>query len=45
MTAVDAEPRPSPALYGAVPGQPRLVDQLRRAAEHPVHAYLFTGPP
>jgi DNA polymerase III subunit delta' len=36
---------PASSLYAAVPGQARLVDQLRRAAAHPVHAYLFVGPP
>jgi len=32
-------------LYEGVVGQERVVEQLRRAASHPVHAYLFTGPP
>jgi DNA polymerase-3 subunit delta' len=32
-------------LYSAVPGQERVVEQLRRSAAHPVHAYLFVGPP
>ena len=35
---------PAPALYRGVVGQDRVVEQLRRAARHPVHAYLFTGP-
>ncbi len=35
---------PSPALYAGVPGQERVTEQLRRAARHPVHAYLFAGP-
>jgi DNA polymerase-3 subunit delta' len=33
------------ALYGEVVGQERAVAQLRAAAEHPVHAYLLSGPP
>ncbi len=33
------------STYDAVVGQPRLVEQLSRAAVHPVHAYLFVGPP
>jgi len=45
MTSVGADPLPAVTLYEAVPGQPRLIEQLRRAAERPVHAYLFTGPP
>jgi len=36
---------PSPALYEGIVGQERVVEQLRRASSHPVHAYLFTGPP
>ena len=36
---------PSLTLYDAVPGQERAVEQLRRSAAHPVHAYLFAGPP
>jgi DNA polymerase-3 subunit delta' len=32
-------------LYGAVVGQERAVEQLRRAARAPVHAYLLVGPP
>jgi DNA polymerase III subunit delta' len=36
---------PSLDLYAAVPGQERAVDQLRRSALHPVHAYLLAGPP
>ncbi|GAC1317468.1 MAG: hypothetical protein NVSMB16_13990 [Acidimicrobiales bacterium] len=35
----------SPALYAAVPGQDRVTEQLLRSAAHPVHAYLFAGPP
>lgn len=42
MTVVEL---PAESLYAAVPGQPRLVQQLRRASSHPVHAYLFVGPP
>ena len=30
--------------YGAVIGQDRAVANLRAAARHPVHAYLFVGP-
>ncbi len=36
---------PAAALYRGVVGQERVVEHLRRAAAHPVHAYLFTGPP
>ena len=36
---------PSPLLYAGVVGQGPVVEQLRRAARHPVHAYLFSGPP
>ena len=36
---------PSAALYDSVPGQERAVEQLRRSATRPVHAYLFAGPP
>ena len=32
-------------LYSDVLGQERAVAQLRAAAERPVHAYLFVGPP
>ena len=32
-------------LYDKVIGQPLVVSQLQRAAVHPVHAYLFVGPP
>jgi len=32
-------------LYCDVIGQERAVAQLRAAAEHPVHAYLLSGPP
>ncbi|MFP5375250.1 MAG: ATP-binding protein, partial [Acidimicrobiia bacterium] len=32
-------------LYAGVLGQERAVDQLRRAAASPVHAYLLVGPP
>ncbi len=31
-------------LYGEVVGQDRAVANLRAAARHPVHAYLFVGP-
>lgn len=31
-------------VYGAVPGQPAAVAQLRAAATAPVHAYLLVGP-
>jgi DNA polymerase-3 subunit delta' len=33
------------ALYPGVLGQDRAIAQLRRAAQSPVHAYLFVGPP
>ncbi len=36
---------PSPLLYEGVVGQGPVVEQLRRAARHPVHAYMFSGPP
>jgi DNA polymerase-3 subunit delta' len=42
---IDVAELPSPLLYDGVVGQERVVTQLRRAAHHPVHAYLFTGPP
>lgn len=32
------------SIWHAVVGQTHVVDQLQRAAEHPVHAYLFVGP-
>jgi DNA polymerase III subunit delta' len=32
-------------VWDDVVGQADAVTQLRRAAEHPVHAYLFVGPP
>jgi len=41
---VDVAELPSPILYQGVVGQERVVEQLRRAALHPVHAWLFTGP-
>jgi DNA polymerase-3 subunit delta' len=34
----------SPSVWDTVVGQPTVVERLRRAAEHPVHAYLFVGP-
>ena len=36
---------PAASLYDAVVGQPRAVSQLEKAAQRPVHAYLFHGPP
>jgi len=36
---------PDPALFAGVVGQGRAVAQLESAARHPVHAYLFHGPP
>jgi len=33
------------SVWDGVVGQPRAVDQLTRAAQAPVHAYLFVGPP
>jgi len=36
---------PAPALYQGVVGQDRVVEQLRRAARHPVHAYLLESAP
>jgi DNA polymerase-3 subunit delta' len=37
--------RPVARLFHDVVGQPGAVEQLRAAARHPVHAYLFCGPP
>ncbi len=34
-----------PDLWAAVVGQPDAVAALQAAAPHPVHAYLFVGPP
>lgn len=34
----------APAVIAAVPGQDHAVAFLARAAPHPAHAYLFTGP-
>ena len=36
---------PVGALFDEVVGQAAAVDQLRRAARRPVHAYLLVGPP
>jgi DNA polymerase-3 subunit delta' len=33
------------ALFEDVIGQPRAIAEVRAAAAHPVHAYLFCGPP
>lgn len=35
----------SSELFAGVPGQPAAVAALRAGAVHPVHAYLFAGPP
>lgn len=40
----DAE-RPVPALFAGMVDQEEAVAALRLAARHPVHAYLFRGPP
>ncbi len=32
------------SIWDAVVGQPRAVERLTRAADQPVHAYLFVGP-
>ena len=32
-------------VWDAVPGQPRVVEQLRAAVQQPVHAYLLVGMP
>ena len=37
--------RPDPSLFAEVVGQERAVARLESAARHPVHAYLFHGPP
>jgi DNA polymerase-3 subunit delta' len=42
--ADDTDP-PVPELFAEVVGQPAAVALLRSAARHPVHAYLFRGPP
>ena len=39
------DPRPVPALFAEVVGQPAAVAALRAAARHPVHAYLLVGRP
>ncbi|HVX20712.1 MAG TPA: hypothetical protein VHB02_05140 [Acidimicrobiales bacterium] len=44
-TGVAATDRPAAALFADVVGQPAAVDTLRAAAQRPVHAYLFVGPP
>lgn len=44
MGDVAAAQPASAGLYGGVLGQERIISQLRRAAPHPVHAYLFAGP-
>ena len=36
---------PAPELFAGVVGQPAAVAVLRASARHPVHAYLFCGPP
>ena len=36
---------PDPVLFAGVVGQDRAVARLESAARHPVHAYLFHGPP
>src|SRR2546423_13906180 len=41
MTVEMAE---APPVIAAVPGQEHAVTFLARAARHPAHAYLFTGP-
>lgn len=38
-------PAAAPELFAGVPGQPAAVAALRAAVAHPVHAYLFAGPP
>lgn len=35
----------SPSVWSAVVGQAQAVSRLSRAADDPVHAYLFVGPP
>ena len=32
------------SVFDSIVGQGNVVDQLRRVAQHPVHAYLFVGP-
>ena len=36
---------PDPVLFAGVVGQEKAVAHLTSAARHPVHAYLFHGPP
>jgi len=43
--AVVTEDHPVEALFAELVGQPAVVQTLRAAARHPVHAYLFKGPP
>ncbi len=45
MSPASVDPSPDPVLFAGVVGQERAVAQLRSAARHPVHAYLFHGPP
>lgn len=44
-SAGNTSDRPVPSLFDEVVGQPAAVASLRAAARHPVHAYLFRGPP
>ena len=45
MTTHGAAVLPDPRLFAGVVGQERAVARLEAAARHPVHAYLFHGPP
>ena len=45
MGAEPADGLPAASLFIEVVGQPAAVAALRAAARHPVHAYLFRGPP
>jgi len=45
VTAHGAAVLPDPRLFAGVVGQERAVARLEEAARHPVHAYLFHGPP
>lgn len=45
MSTVTDDLATTPSVWSDVVGQHAAVEQLRRAADEPVHAYLFVGPP
>jgi DNA polymerase-3 subunit delta' len=45
VTGIGGIRTPAPVLFAEVVGQEKAVAQLESAARHPVHAYLFHGPP